>query len=99
MQINTASYYVLGLPIGIFVAFAGPHMGLSGTSLRSSPAPRPRRCLTPPRRTGLWLGLTIALTFTGISSTWICWRMNWEAEAESTRIRLGEAKRPVEEEA
>ncbi|GAA5836748.1 hypothetical protein JCM9279_007648 [Rhodotorula babjevae] len=75
--INTASYYVLGLPIGIFVAFAGPRMGLSG----------------------LWLGLTIALTFTGISSTWICWKMDWEKESEMTRVRLGEAKRPVEEEA
>ncbi|BGP42920.1 ethionine resistance protein [Rhodotorula kratochvilovae] len=75
--INTASYYVLGLPIGIFVAFAGPKLGLSG----------------------LWLGLTIALTFTGISSTWICWRIDWEGEAEQTRVRLGEAKRDAEEEA
>lgn len=47
---------------------------------------------------GLWLGLTVALTFTGVSSTWICWRINWEYEAEQTRIRLGEGKRDEEEE-
>jgi MATE family multidrug resistance protein len=47
--------------------------------------------------TGLWLGLTIALTFTGLSSTYIVWFMNWEQEAEQTRIRLGEAKRDEEQ--
>ncbi|GJN93150.1 hypothetical protein Rhopal_006197-T1 [Rhodotorula paludigena] len=74
--INTASYYLMGIPIGIFLAFSGPKMGLNG----------------------LWLGLTVALTFTGVSSTWICWRINWEYEAEQTRIRLGEGKRDEEEE-
>lgn len=49
------------------------------------------------RSTGLWLGLTIALTFTGLSSTYIVWFMNWEQEAEQTRIRLGEAKRDEEQ--
>ncbi|GAA5984384.1 hypothetical protein JCM10908_003328 [Rhodotorula pacifica] len=73
--INTASYYVLGLPIGITVAFVGPKLGLNG----------------------LWLGLTIALTLTAISSTYIVWFMNWEREAEQTRIRLGEAKRDEEQ--
>ncbi|KWU41857.1 MATE efflux family protein [Rhodotorula sp. JG-1b] len=73
--INTASYYVLGLPVGITVAFVGPKLGLNG----------------------LWLGLTIALTFTGLSSTYIVWFMNWEQEAEQTRIRLGEAKRDEEQ--
>ncbi|BGP19486.1 hypothetical protein JCM10213_006306 [Rhodosporidiobolus nylandii] len=46
---------------------------------------------------GLWLGLTAALTFTGVSSTYIVWRMDWEGEAEATRIRLGMAKRDAEE--
>ncbi|GAA5877766.1 hypothetical protein JCM3774_000749 [Rhodotorula dairenensis] len=73
--INTASYYVLGLPIGITVAFVGPKLGLNG----------------------LWLGLTIALTLTGLSSTYIVWFMDWEREAEQTRIRLGEAKRDEEQ--
>jgi MATE family multidrug resistance protein len=41
---------------------------------------------------GLWIGLTAALTFTGISSTYIVWRMDWEAESERTRIRLATSK-------
>ena len=32
LQINTASYYVLGLPVGITVAFVGPKLGLNGLS-------------------------------------------------------------------
>lgn len=57
------------------------------------PHPRP---LTP-RPAGLWLGLTLALTLTGLSSTYIVWFMDWEKEAEQTRIRLGEAKRDEEQ--
>ncbi|BGP10846.1 ethionine resistance protein [Rhodotorula toruloides] len=73
--INTSSYYVIGLPIGIALSFAGPHLGLNG----------------------LWIGLTVALTFTGLSSTYIVWKMDWEAEAEATRVRLGEVKRDEEQ--
>ncbi|GAA6030860.1 hypothetical protein JCM8097_008911 [Rhodosporidiobolus ruineniae] len=73
--INTASYYVLGIPVGLALTFWGPHLGLNG----------------------LWLGLTVALTFTGLSSTYIVWRMDWEDEAEKTRERLGQAKRDEED--
>ncbi|GAA5824860.1 hypothetical protein JCM11251_005370 [Rhodosporidiobolus azoricus] len=72
--INTASYYVIGLPLGLAVTFAGPHWGLNG----------------------LWLGLTAALTFTGVSSTCIVWQMDWEAESEKTRQRLSQSKRDEE---
>ncbi|GAA5902694.1 hypothetical protein JCM6882_004044 [Rhodosporidiobolus microsporus] len=73
--INTASYYVIGIPLGLAVTFSGPHWGLNG----------------------LWLGLTVALTFTGVSSTWIVWHLDWEAEAEKTRQRLSQSKRDEEE--
>ncbi|GAA5863090.1 hypothetical protein JCM8547_002794 [Rhodosporidiobolus lusitaniae] len=72
--INTASYYVVGIPLGLALAFWGPHLGLNG----------------------LWLGLTAALTVTGISSTLIVWKMDWEAESELTRRRLAAAKRDQE---
>lgn len=29
--INIAAYYVIGLPVGLFVTFAGPKWGLNGT--------------------------------------------------------------------
>lgn len=48
--------------------------------------------LTPSPSAGLWIGLTAALTFTGISSTYIVWGMDWEAESERTRVRLATAK-------
>ncbi|GAA6009666.1 hypothetical protein JCM10207_004147 [Rhodosporidiobolus poonsookiae] len=47
---------------------------------------------------GLWLGLTLALMFTGFLSTYIVYKMDWEAEAEVTRKRLALAKRDEEEE-
>ncbi|GAA5955296.1 hypothetical protein JCM21900_003037 [Sporobolomyces salmonicolor] len=46
---------------------------------------------------GLWVGLTVALTCTSISLTYIVWGMNWEKESETTRVRLGVAKRDEED--
>ena len=34
--IHIAAYYVIGLPVGMFVTFAGPKWGLNGTSLSRS---------------------------------------------------------------
>jgi len=33
--INIAAYYVIGLPVGLFVTFAGPKWGLNGTRFLS----------------------------------------------------------------
>ncbi|GAA5968573.1 hypothetical protein JCM11641_007683 [Rhodosporidiobolus odoratus] len=73
--INLASYYVIGIPLGLFLTFTGPHLGLNG----------------------LWLGLTAALTISGVSSTYLVYQMDWEAESETTRRRLGTAKRDEED--
>ncbi|GAA6060186.1 hypothetical protein JCM10212_005187 [Sporobolomyces blumeae] len=73
--INIAAYYVIGLPVGMFVTFAGPKWGLNG----------------------LWVGLTLSLSITGTALTYIVWTMDWEKEAETTRLRLGTAKRDEEE--
>jgi MATE family multidrug resistance protein len=47
---------------------------------------------------GLWVGLTVALTGTGIITSAVIWRMNWEKCSEQARLRAGVAKRDVEEE-
>lgn len=66
-------------------------MGLNGSS--STLPSLPTLHTDPPCPSiGLWIGLTAALTFTGISSTYIVWRMDWEAESERTRIRLATSK-------
>ncbi|KAL8280344.1 hypothetical protein RQP46_007261 [Phenoliferia psychrophenolica] len=75
--INLTSYYVVGLPIGLTLAFVGPKLGLLG----------------------LWVGLTTALTFTAGLMTTFIWRMDWEAECELARKRMGLDKREGVEEA
>lgn len=47
---------------------------------------------------GLWVGLTVALTGTGLITSWVIWYMNWEKASEQARVRAGVAKRDVEEE-
>lgn len=49
--INLTSYYLIGLPVGLAVAFAGPKLGLFG----------------------LWLGLSLALSWTACFSTVVIW--------------------------
>ncbi|KAM0746448.1 MATE efflux family protein [Meredithblackwellia eburnea MCA 4105] len=74
--INLTSYYVIGLPFGLCMAFLGPKLGL----------------------VGLWLGLTIALTFTALLMCTFIWNLDWKVEAENTRIRMGIVKNDGEEE-
>ncbi|SCV69552.1 BQ2448_2572 [Microbotryum intermedium] len=73
--LNLISYYVVGLPLGMALTFAGPKMGLKG----------------------LWLGLTAALTGTATLTTWVVLRLDWRAESENARIRMGVAKRDEED--
>lgn len=47
---------------------------------------------------GLWLGLTLSLTWTAFFTVVVIWRMDWEAGSEAARIRMGVAKRDEEEE-
>lgn len=49
----------------------------------------------PPSR--LWLGLTLSLSWTAVLTTYVIWRLDWEAGAEEARIRMGGAKRDEEE--
>lgn len=74
--INIIAYYVLGIPIGIAVAFTGPKWGLAG----------------------LWVGLTIALSSTGVLMSYVIWTMDWEKASDLARIRAGIAKRDEEDE-
>lgn len=48
----------------------------------------------PPR---LWLGLTLSLSWTAVLTTYVIWRLDWEAGAEEARLRMGGAKRDEEE--
>ncbi|ORY74741.1 mate-domain-containing protein [Leucosporidium creatinivorum] len=73
--INLTSYYVIGLPVGLCLAFLGPKLGLRG----------------------LWLGLTLSLSWTAVLTTYVIWNLDWEAGAEEARVRMGGAKRDEEE--
>lgn len=46
---------------------------------------------------GLWTGLSIALSGTAVLTTWIVWTLDWHRASELARIRMGVAKRDVEE--
>lgn len=67
---NFIAYYLIGLPAGMYLAFAH-HWGLFG----------------------LWSGLSIALTVTAVTTTYIVWNMDWALQSERSRIRMGVDKR------
>ena len=37
---------------------------------------------------GLWVGLTVALVYESVASSWICLRTDWAYEVEKVRRRL-----------
>lgn len=66
--INLTGYYAVGIPIGLFLTFGPPRMGLSG----------------------LWIGLTIALTYAAVFSALIIKRTDWEGEVRKTLMMMGQ---------
>jgi MATE family multidrug resistance protein len=68
------SYYVIGLPIGLYLTFQ-PKLDLG--------------------LVGLWIGLTVALTYASVVSFILVWRADWVRAVERVRERLGLGTRGV----
>lgn len=64
--INLTGYYVIGIPIGLYLTFGPPQWGLSG----------------------LWWGLTIALTYASVFTYLIIKRTDWDEEVRKTHERM-----------
>ena len=66
--INLMSYYVIGLPFGLWLTFTPKlHLGL----------------------VGLWIGLSAALGYGSIVSSWLVWNADWKRAVERVRENLG----------
>ncbi|WRT67868.1 uncharacterized protein IL334_004842 [Kwoniella shivajii] len=66
--INLTSYYIIGLPFGLWLTFTPRfHLGLIG----------------------IWVGLSIALTYASILEFYMVWKANWTRAVERIRERLG----------
>ncbi|CED83587.1 Uncharacterized membrane protein, predicted efflux pump [Phaffia rhodozyma] len=71
--INLSSYYIFGIPVGVYLCFAR-HMDL----------------------TGLWIGLSIALTYSAVLCNIIIYRADWDVEVEKANARIGLANGEIE---
>ncbi|KAF8594660.1 MATE efflux family protein [Ceratobasidium sp. AG-I] len=71
---NFIGYYIIGIPLGVYLAF-GPHFGLLG----------------------LWIGLSVALSWVAVVFWFIVMRFDWEVQVEEAKQRVDAGAGPAAE--
>ncbi|KAJ3740467.1 mate-domain-containing protein [Lentinula detonsa] len=77
--LNLSAYYILGVPLGIYLAF-------KDINLNDPVYPSLSEATAGLR--GLWTGLTVSLVYCAVLGTILCLATNWEHEVNKVKARV-----------
>ncbi|KAJ3759628.1 multidrug/Oligosaccharidyl-lipid/Polysaccharide flippase [Lentinula raphanica] len=78
--LNLSAYYVLGVPLGVYLAFKKIGLQNLFPTIRLSALKRWRSGLR-----GLWIGLTASLVYCAVIGTALCLATDWKHEADKVQ--------------